>query len=126
VGRGVIIGFTGCFDRPLAPTKTEININEQTVKRFAVLAAAAGLSTWAIDMAATQVGLPTMQAALGDRVAGCVYSAWASELERLLPEVGDAWHAVVNLRLRVYGEVGSTFLRLVENYAAKLEQMTAA
>lgn len=35
------------------------------VKRMAVLAAAAGLSTWAIDMAATQVGLPSMQAALG-------------------------------------------------------------
>jgi MFS family permease len=40
-------------------------MNEQTVKRFAVLTAAAGLSTWAIDMAATQVGLPTMQADLG-------------------------------------------------------------
>ena len=36
-----------------------------TAKRFAVLAAAAGLSTWAIDMAATQVGLPSMQSALG-------------------------------------------------------------
>ena len=35
------------------------------VKRFAVFAAAAGLSTWAIDSAATQVGLPSMQAALG-------------------------------------------------------------
>lgn len=35
------------------------------VKRMAVLTAAAGLSTWAIDMAATQVGLPSMQAALG-------------------------------------------------------------
>ena len=35
------------------------------IQRMAVLAAAAGLSTWAIDMAATQVGLPSMQASLG-------------------------------------------------------------
>jgi MFS family permease len=35
------------------------------LKRVAVFAAAAGLSTWAIDMAATQVGLPVQQAALG-------------------------------------------------------------
>jgi MFS family permease len=40
-------------------------VDEQTVKRFAVLAAAAGLSTWAIDSAATQVGLVSQQAALG-------------------------------------------------------------
>ena len=38
---------------------------DASVKRMAVLTAAAGLSTWAIDMAATQVGLPSMQAALG-------------------------------------------------------------
>ena len=41
------------------------SLAETTVKRFAVLAAAAGLSTWAIDSAATQVGLPSMQVALG-------------------------------------------------------------
>src|SRR5512139_2889660 len=40
-------------------------MNEQSLKRFAVFTAAAGLSTWAIDMAATQVGLPSMQADLG-------------------------------------------------------------
>lgn len=40
-------------------------MNDPLVKRFAVLTAAAGLSTWAIDMAATQVGLPSMQADLG-------------------------------------------------------------
>lgn len=39
--------------------------SDASVKRMAVLAAAGGLSTWAIDMAATQVGLPSMQAALG-------------------------------------------------------------
>lgn len=36
-----------------------------TVKRFVVLAAVAGLSTWAVDMAATQVGLPSMQSSPG-------------------------------------------------------------
>ena len=39
--------------------------SDATVKRFAVFAAAAGLSTWAIDNAATQVGLPSAQSALG-------------------------------------------------------------
>ena len=38
---------------------------DAAVKRMAVLAAAAGLSTWAIDMAATQVALPSMQTSLG-------------------------------------------------------------
>ena len=42
-------------------------MNRQKVERFAVLTAAAGLSVWAIDMAATQVGLPSMQADLGSR-----------------------------------------------------------
>lgn len=39
--------------------------NTQAVRRFAVLASAAGLSTWAIDMAATQIGLPSQQSSLG-------------------------------------------------------------
>lgn len=52
-------------------------MNEQTLKRFAILTAAAGLSTWAIDMAATQVGLPSMQADLGISVAG---SQWILNL----------------------------------------------
>lgn len=39
--------------------------SDASIKRMAVLTAAAGLSTWAIDMAATQVGLPSMQAAMG-------------------------------------------------------------
>ncbi len=52
-------------------------MNEHTVKRFAVLTAAAGLSTWAIDMAATQVGLPSMQADLGVSVTA---SQWILNL----------------------------------------------
>lgn len=44
-------------------------MSEQTLRRFAILTAAIGLSTWAIDMAATQVGLPSMQTDLGIWVA---------------------------------------------------------
>ena len=53
------------------------SLAETTVKRFAVLAAAAGLSTWAIDSAATQVGLPSMQVALGISVTAS-QSPWNS------------------------------------------------
>lgn len=56
-------------------------MNEQTVKRFAVLTAAAGLSTWAIDMAATQVGLPSMQADLGVSVTA---SQWILNLTLMI------------------------------------------
>ncbi|MGL4648820.1 MAG: MFS transporter, partial [Caldilineaceae bacterium] len=52
-------------------------VADESVKRFAVLAAAAGLSTWAIDAAATQVGLPSMQAALGVSVTA---SQWILNL----------------------------------------------
>jgi MFS family permease len=56
-------------------------LNEQSVKRFAVLAAAAGLSTWAIDSAATQVGLPSMQADLGISVTA---SQWILNLALMI------------------------------------------
>jgi len=52
-------------------------MDEATLKRFAVLTAAAGLSVWAIDMAATQVGLPSMQADLGVSVTA---SQWILNL----------------------------------------------
>ena len=52
-------------------------MNRQKVERFAVLTAAAGLSVWAIDMAATQVGLPSMQADLGVSVTA---SQWILNL----------------------------------------------
>src|SRR5512139_1139483 len=51
------------------------------VKRFAVFAAAAGLSTWAIDMAATQVGLPSMQTSLGISVTA---SQWILNLTLMI------------------------------------------
>jgi MFS family permease len=56
-------------------------MEEQTIKRFAVLTAAAGLSTWAIDMAATQVGLPSMQASLGVSVTA---SQWILNLTLMI------------------------------------------
>lgn len=56
-------------------------MNEQTLKRFAVLTAAAGLSVWAIDMAATQVGLPSMQADLGVSVTA---SQWILNLTLMI------------------------------------------
>lgn len=58
-------------DPPAPPAATE------QIKRAAVYAAAAGLSTWAIDMAATQVGLPSQQAALGISVTA---SQWVLNL----------------------------------------------
>jgi MFS family permease len=54
---------------------------EPAVKRMAVFAAAAGLSTWAIDMAATQVGLPSMQSALGVSVTA---SQWILNISLML------------------------------------------
>lgn len=54
---------------------------DPSVKRFAVFAAAAGLSTWAIDMAATQVGLPSMQSALGVSVTA---SQWILNISLML------------------------------------------
>src|SRR5512139_983425 len=56
-------------------------MNETKLKRYAVFAAAAGLSTWAIDMAATQVGLPTMQADLGISVT---QSQWILNLTLMI------------------------------------------
>jgi MFS family permease len=77
-------------------------MDEQTVKRFAVFAAAAGLSTWAIDMAATQVGLPSQQAALGISVTA---SQWILNITLMiiagLVTVGGALGDRVG-RLRIF------------------------
>jgi MFS family permease len=51
------------------------------LKRIAVYAAAAGLSTWAIDMAATQVGVPVQQAALGISITA---SQWILNLTLMI------------------------------------------
>jgi len=51
---------------------------------------------------------------------GSLFFAGAAEVENLLPEIGAAQNPVVILRLRVYDEIGSTFLRVMERYATRL------
>jgi SulP family sulfate permease len=52
---------------------------------------------------------------------GNLFFAGVSELEEQLPEVGSASGSVVILRLRDRDEVGSTFIRIIERYARKLQ-----
>jgi hypothetical protein len=56
-------------------------VNNKDLKRYAALTAAAGLSTWKIDMAATQVGLPSIQAAMGVLVTA---SQWILNLALMI------------------------------------------
>jgi SulP family sulfate permease len=51
---------------------------------------------------------------------GSLFFAGAAEVENLLPAAGAARRAVVILRLRVYDEIGSTFLAVIERYAQAL------
>lgn len=53
-------------------------------------------------------------------VYGSVFYAGARTLAQKLPKVGDAENAVVVLRLRGHGDIGSTFLNVVSDYATKL------
>lgn len=64
-----------------APAQRPAPAIDESVKRMAVLAAAAALSTWAIDMAATQVGLPAIQAGLGLSVTS---SQWVLNITLML------------------------------------------
>jgi hypothetical protein len=57
---------------------------------------------------------------------GSLFFAGTAELEGLLPGVGEARHAVVILRLRVYDEVGSTFLRWWKIMPQSWQRMMAA
>jgi len=54
------------------------------------------------------------------QVYGSLFYAAAAQIERLLPSVQDAEGAVLILRLRGVQQVGSTFVNIVERYAAKL------
>lgn len=54
------------------------------------------------------------------QVYGSLFYAAAAQIERLLPSVRDAEGAVLILRLRGVQQVGSTFVNIVERYAAKL------
>ncbi len=90
-------------------------MNEQALKRFAVLTAAAGLSTWAIDMAATQVGLPSMQTALGVSVTS---SQWILNLTLMIlagvvtvgGALGDRLGRMRIFRLGIYGVIAGALI----------------
>ena len=52
---------------------------------------------------------------------GSLFFAGAAEFEEHLPDVGDAQHTVVIIRLRDRDEVGSTFIRIIERYTRELK-----
>jgi SulP family sulfate permease len=54
-------------------------------------------------------------------VYGNLFFAAAKSFETMLPEIGDARHAVVALRLRGQGEAGSTLITVLERYAKELQ-----
>lgn len=53
---------------------------------------------------------------------GSLFFAGTVEFEEHLPDVGEAQHSVVILRLRDRDEVGSTFIRAIQRFAKKLQQ----
>ncbi len=54
-------------------------------------------------------------------VYGSLFFAAAKNLEEMLPEVGDADHAVVAIILRGRSEIGSTFVTVLQRYAQALQ-----
>ena len=54
-------------------------------------------------------------------VYGSLFFAAAKNLEEMLPDVGDASHAVVAIILRGQGEIGSTFVTVLQRYAEALQ-----
>ena len=53
---------------------------------------------------------------------GSLFFAGVAEFEEHLPGIGDAQRAVVIFGLRDRDEVGSTFVRIIQRYAAQLEE----
>ena len=53
-------------------------------------------------------------------VYGSLFFAAAKNLEAMLPEVDDAAHAVLIISLRGKGEIGSTFMTVLQRYAGAL------
>ncbi len=53
---------------------------------------------------------------------GSLFFAGVAEFEEDLPDIGEAHHTVVIMRLRDRDEVGSTFIRALSRYAAKLHE----
>ncbi len=54
-------------------------------------------------------------------VYGSLFFAAARNMEEMLPEVGDATHAVVAINLRGKSEIGSTFVTVLQRYAQALQ-----
>lgn len=54
-------------------------------------------------------------------IYGSIFYAGARTLGQKLPDVGDAQRAIVILRMRGHGDMGSTFLNVVSGYAAKIQ-----
>jgi SulP family sulfate permease len=53
-------------------------------------------------------------------VYGSLFFAAAKSMEEMLPEVGDATHAVVAINLRGKSEIGSTFVTVLQRYSQAL------
>ena len=54
-------------------------------------------------------------------VYGSLFFAAAKNMEEMLPAVGNATHAVVAINLRGKGEIGSTFVTVLQRYARELQ-----
>jgi SulP family sulfate permease len=54
-------------------------------------------------------------------VYGSLFFAAAKNMEEMLPEVGDAQRAVVAINLRGKGEIGSTFVTVLQRYSQALQ-----
>jgi sulfate permease, SulP family len=63
--------------------------------------------------------LPSRQLTLL-HVYGSLFFAAAKSMEEMLPEVGDATHAVVAINLRGKSEIGSTFVTVLQRYSQVL------
>jgi SulP family sulfate permease len=54
------------------------------------------------------------------QIYGSLFFAAAKSVEEMLPAVGQARHAVVGIGLRGQGEIGSTFITVLQRYARAL------
>jgi len=54
-------------------------------------------------------------------IYGSLFFAAAKSVEEMLPDVDDARHAVVAISLRGQGEIGSTFMTVLQRYAEALQ-----
>ncbi|MFZ4701183.1 MAG: SulP family inorganic anion transporter [Candidatus Methylumidiphilus sp.] len=54
-------------------------------------------------------------------VYGSLFFAAAKSMEEMLPEVGDATHAVVAINLRGKSQIGSTFVTVLQHYSQALQ-----